>query len=153
MSHEQRQRYNRWTWKDKGDRGEGRIYQLLKDKGYNVRPSTAEEDVKHVDLIDLDTGATIDVKNKYSFALELVNYNGNLGWLFTGADYIIQCFERNKYWSDNVYMYKRSDMVNYYNTHRGLFKNEFCERGPGRSIIWNLGKKRLAEMKFMIKLN
>lgn len=151
MSPEQRKRYNRW--KDKGDRGEDRAFQLLKAKGYNVRPSTVEEDLKHADFINIDTGETIDVKNKYCFALELENYNGNPGWLFTGADWIIQCFENSSYWGNDVYMYKRSDMFHYYMTRQGLFRREFCKRGPGKSIIWILGKKRLAEMKFMIKLN
>lgn len=150
-SEEQRERYNHW--KDKGDRGEDRIYQLLKNKGYDIRPSIVIEDLKHADFIINHTNETIDVKNKNSFILELVNYNGYPGWLFTGADYIVQCFENSPYWRDDVYMYKRLDMFHYYMNHQGLFKREFCNRGPGKSVIWNLGKKRLAEMKFITKLN
>ena len=150
MAPEQRTRYNKW--KERGDRGEKRIYKLLTEKGYALRESTTIEDLSHKDFI-LEDGRTIDVKNKYSFALELTNYNGNKGWLFTGADVIIQCFENSKYWGDDVYMYNRKDMLKYYYSHPGLFKEEFCNRGPGKSVIWNLGKKRLSEMNFVTKLN
>lgn len=147
----ERERYNHW--KAQGDRGEARIKNILLQKGYHFRESTTTEDLYHKDFI-LDDGKTIDVKNKsQGFFLELKNYNGNPGWLFTGADYIIQCFENSKYWGDAVYMYKRKDMVDYYNKHKGLFCEEYCKRGPGKSLIWNLGKQRLSEMDFMIKLN
>lgn len=47
-----------------GDMAENFILKVLASKGYNVRKSTAEEDVRlHADLI-LDDGVTIDVKTK-----------------------------------------------------------------------------------------
>ena len=136
-----------------GDIAENFILKVLASKGYNVRKSTAEEDVRlHADLI-LDDSVTIDVKNKTKFYLELQNRWGGKGWLFTGADYIIQMFHDSNYWSqDEIYIYDRREMVKYYQKNSPIFQMKYCERMRDGSILWALGKKRLETMSFVKKI-
>lgn len=144
---------NQSATKQRGDLAENFILGILIAKGYKVRRSTAEEDVNlHADLV-LEDGRTIDVKNKTKFYLEIKNQWGNKGWLFTGADYIIQTFHDSKYWkSDEIYVYDRREMLKYYQTHRGIFAPQYCEKMKDGSILWALGKKRLATMPFVKKI-
>ncbi len=135
-----------------GDKTELKILELLKNKGYNVRISSPEEDsLKHADLVLAD-GSTIDIKCKKHFTLELINQWGHEGWLFTGADIIVQCFHDSEYWGDDIYYYDRADMVKYYNEHRWIFGDKYC-KFKDKAKLWDLGKKRLAEMNFVHKLN
>ena len=78
--------------KIKGDLGEKIAKEILERLGYTAYLSSAQEDAtQHIDLHAYKI-LNIDVKYKKDFWLELTNQWGNAGWVYTGADYIIQLF-------------------------------------------------------------
>jgi len=157
-SEERRKHYeevNNSASKKLGDRAEQKVLEYYKRQGIEARLATSFEDAhEHADIIlnESTNRTTVDVKCKKEFVLELKNYWGNQGWIYTGADIIVQTFHDSSYWGDDVYVYKREDMVRYINTHKGLFQEKYCDHSDGKGLIWKLGKMRLSEMNFVKKI-
>lgn len=138
------ERADRSEQKAQGNKGEEIARRMLEKMGYTVTPSSADEDA--TDHVDLHAHKTldIDVKYKKDFWLELTNHWGRPGWVFTGADYIIQLFTPDSAWKKS-YFIDRKKLVQYINTHRGLFIDQYCTFYD-RSKLWKVYPKRIPEM-------
>lgn len=158
FSEERKQHYaqvNASEEKKQGDKGEKIGKQFLLSLGYEVKDSSAVADAqKHTDLYfrfpKSEIWHSLDVKYKKNFVLEIVNNWGKRGWLFTGAEYILQISQKD----DDIYLYKREDMVNYYKDHPDLFSQDYCAKF-GKATLWYADYARIAEwmrLKLLTKL-
>lgn len=130
--------------KAQGNTGEAIAQKILEKMGYQVYSSSADEDAsQHIDLHACKI-LDIDVKYKKDFWLELTNNWGNAGWVFTGADYIMQLFTPDSTWKKG-YFIDRKKLVEYINDHRGLFIDKYCTI-YGKSKLWKVYPKRIPEM-------
>ena len=130
--------------KIKGDLGEKIAKEILEKLGYTVYLSSAQEDAtRHIDLHAYKI-LNIDIKYKKDFWLELTNQWGNAGWVYTGADYIIQLFTPDSYWKTG-YFIDRKKLIEYINTHKGLFIDKYC-MFINKSKLWKVFPKRIPEM-------
>lgn len=135
-----------------GDEAEQRVCAYLNSIGIKARLSNDVEDSsKHADII-LSDGTTIDVKNKNSVVIELQNFWGNPGWVFTGADYIYNIVRLGEH-KNEMYVYKRQDMVDFINEHPKLFQDQYCKTFNGSSMgkakLYFFSYKTLASMSFV----
>ena len=140
-----------------GDTGEEIAKEWFIDNGYEVRDSNAEEDSKnHVDFYIKENGAwkSVNVKYKKNFYIELINNWGNKGWIYTGADYIFQLFQKGGKWKwniDEAYLYKREHMVRFMQDNMILFSDKFCTKF-GKSKLWEVFPIRIKDMNFLKKI-
>lgn len=139
-----------------GDSGEEIAKQWFKKNGYFIKESTPYNDSKHHADFYIKVGdvwKSVDVKYKKDFYIELVNRWGNLGWIFTGADYIFQIFQSGSSWDENYgYIYKREDMVSFINRNKSLFSDKYCTKLPDGTKLWEVFKTRIKDMNFLKKI-
>jgi hypothetical protein len=138
-----------------GDTGEELAKEWFVNNGYKVRDSSAEGDSKnHADFYIMVDGVwkSIDVKYKKKFYIELINNWGNTGWIYTGADYIFQMFQKGSSWDTNTaYLYKREYMVRFMQDNMILFSDRFCTK-YGKSKLWEVFPIRIKDMPFLKKV-
>lgn len=140
-----------------GDDGEMIAKQWFIDNGYEVRDSSASQDAhKHIDFYIKENGEwkSVDVKYKKNFYIELTNNWGKPGWIYTGADYIFQLFQKGGKWKwniDEAYLYKREDMIKYMKNNFPLFIDKFCTKFE-KSKLWEVFPIRIKDMKFLKKV-
>lgn len=136
--------------KQLGDEAEKRVCEYLNSIGVPARMSGSDEDSKsHADIV-LRDGTTIDVKCKNSVVIELKNFWGNPGWIFTGADYIYNIVKSGPH-KDEMYVYKRQDMVDFIKRCPGLFQEKYCKTYDGKSVLYFFSYNTLnsSSMKFV----
>ena len=158
---EERRKYyeemNKSSRKQIGDNGESIAKQWFIDNGYEVKDSSASQDAhKHIDFYIKENGVwkSVDVKYKKNFYIELINNWGKQGWIYTGADYIFQLFQKGGKWNwniDEAYLYKREDMIKYMKNNFPLFIDKFCTKF-GKSKLWEVFPVRIKDMKFLKKI-
>jgi len=145
----QQREVNRPKWNSAiGYDAVGRCLAYLQTTDPQARPSKKNA-IQRANII-MSNGDTVDVKCKKSFSVELTNSHGDPGWIFNGADIIMQTF----YGSDTedankAYIYHRRDMVDYINNHPALFQRKYCKSLSDGSVLFMLYKKTIEKMPFI----